>query len=97
MILTSDELPKTDGLVSDAVIFLVDGIRYAGHYHSNGWFYCDEWRKGKVGMAKGPHATASTFDSGRLPDHKATAWEYVRSNVKVTGAPPTDANKGEEN
>ncbi len=32
-------LPATDGVVSRPLLFLAGSKLYAGHYHSNGWFY----------------------------------------------------------
>jgi hypothetical protein len=81
MIPVEQELPSTKTFTSKAVLFMVDGVRYAGHYHDNGWFYCDEQfghEHGKqvVGMAAGPLARRDNF-SGKVPEAKVTEWEYV--------------------
>lgn len=38
-------LPEIIGFTSSPVLFIVDGRRYAGHYHLNGLFYVAEDRK----------------------------------------------------
>ena len=76
MITVQEGLPSTTMFTSKAVLFMVDGVRYAGHYHENGWFYCDEHKKRGVGMAAGPFARRDNF-SGKVPEAIVTAWEYV--------------------
>ena len=67
----NDSLPEVVGFVSGTLLFWVDGERYAGHYHSNGWFYCDERRVWL--MAAGPEAKPI-----ETCDLRATHWEYLR-------------------
>jgi hypothetical protein len=75
-----DELPATDGLSSKPVLFVVDGKRYAGHYHINGWFYCDEWGGNhQMRMAAGPAAKDVGFYRPEDVLHYVTEWEYLRS------------------
>ena len=67
----NDSLPAVVGFISGTLLFWVDGERYAGHYHSNGWFYCDERRVWL--MAAGPEA--NPIETCNL---RATHWEYLR-------------------
>lgn len=73
-------LPDVEHFISDTVVFLVRGVAYMGHYHCNGWFYCDEETNG-ISMAKGPRAMPSNILPG-TPDFKVTAWGYLRSKPK---------------
>lgn len=59
----SEYLPHlAEGLTSYTVLFMVKGRVYCGHYHCNGYFYCDESAAGKRQMmAKSPNVVDSNL------------------------------------
>lgn len=62
------------GLASNSLLFKVEEKEYAGHYHSNGFFYCDENRiSDEEWMADGPNVGRHT-PTGR----KVSEWRYIR-------------------
>jgi hypothetical protein len=68
------EVTKIDNLVSDVVLFKINGLDYVGYYHSNGWFYCSEISFTHIkGFGK------ELSKSGGMPeDQKVTHWRYLR-------------------
>jgi hypothetical protein len=79
-----DTLPKiSDFLTSKPILFMVDGKRYAGHYHMNGWFYVADHNKyeSKLFNAKGPKASVmpSLIDNSIPDGSKVTSWEYLNA------------------
>lgn len=55
------------------MLFIVDGRKYAGHYHTNGYFYVADYQKYKIKLfnAEGPKVTVTGFTT------KYTSWEYI--------------------
>lgn len=79
---SNPKLPEiTQFLTSAPVLFVVNERKYAGHYHTNGYFYVAEHQryKSKLFNAEGPKAIASLgltgFATPKSP--KCTSWEYI--------------------
>jgi hypothetical protein len=73
---TKDKLPDTPILTSLPVLFIIDGKRYAGHYHANGFFYVAEYQRYKDKMFYGG-TKESEINFGVQAIQKCTSWEYV--------------------
>ena len=75
---TKDELPQIKDesrLASNPLFFIVDGNIFAGHYHSNGWFY-NEVDRLELHMAKG--STTLTPVKNLHNYSQVTHWKYMR-------------------
>ena len=70
MFSVKDKLPEIDCLVSEPVLFLYDGKRYAGKYHINGWFY--SFGDNSI-VVPGP----TIARNGKTISTAVTHWEYV--------------------
>lgn len=73
-------LPEITGFTSRPVLFIVDGRRYAGHYHLNGYFYVADDRKYEYPIYYARHAKTDTSrwigsQSEDIP--LVSSWEYV--------------------
>lgn len=74
-----DTLPEIKGRTSRPLLFVVEGKRYAGYYHKDGWFYCQEHGHPALVSAFGPNV-----DTSSVPDAKAvTEWEYLRGEDRL--------------
>lgn len=77
------DIPKTDGLVSKQLLFVVDGIVYCGHYHHNGWFYNDAiHHKNGLFFAKGLKPSVGIDNINLSKEKQVKKWCYL-SDVLV--------------
>jgi hypothetical protein len=86
MISVNDSLPHTGHhTISDAIIFMVDGKKYAGYYHMNGVFYSCEKRRHdaarEVTLARGPNQLPQPYEKNVT--HVCTHWEYLREQEAI--------------
>lgn len=84
----SPVLPEiTQCLTSAPLLFIVDGKKYAGHYHMNGYFYVAEHGKYKTQLftAEGPKAYGSLGLTGFATpaSPKCTSWEYIEGQARM--------------
>lgn len=75
-----DILPEIRCFTSRPVLFIVDDVRYAGHYHLNGFFYVSDDKKYEkpIFYGKHPKTQPTAFgsqDLGAVPN--VTSWEYI--------------------
>lgn len=74
MPLVNNLLPEIKGRSSRPILFVVEGKRYSGYFHKDGWFYRKEHGHSLMVSACGPNV-----DTTDLPEAKSvTEWEYVR-------------------
>lgn len=66
-------LPELVGFTSRPILFVVDGSRYAGHYHMNGYFYVAEYQRYEKSISIARHPQTKNGDFGPL----VSSWEYV--------------------
>lgn len=82
----TDQLPQTSVFTSRPLLFMANGKQYAGHYHDNGWFYCDDtgfsgimaWGGTLNGKVR-PRRSFSGGDLAQWPD--VTHWRYLREDA----------------
>jgi hypothetical protein len=68
-----DILPEVDSLISKPLLFTVNGEEYFGHYHCNGWFYCDELALNFMALGN-----KCPLNGDAKVEHIVTSWRYLR-------------------
>lgn len=79
--------PEVHNLVSSTVLFLIDHKVYMGHYHCNGFFYCDEYEYKDIVAVCNSDVYKQYPYAKEVPIIEA--WAYLREDsyvfVKTTG------------
>lgn len=88
---TSNALPDTSFSVSKPLFFIADKKIFAGHYHSNGWFYC-EVENLEIRMARGRISAVPA--GGDAPYYDVTHWQYMRKPSNAADEQRGEKQKG---